>query len=540
MTADQILIFAILAATVGMFVWGRWRHDMVALGALIACVVSGLVPGAAAFEGFGHPAVITVACVLILSRALQNSGAVDIFARRLLPEGATPAATTAALTALAAALSGFMNNVGALALLMPIAIQAAARLEIPPGRLLMPLAFGSILGGMTTLIGTPPNLIVSAYRAEALGEGYGMFAFTPVGLAIALAGVAFIAGVGWRLVPERSRSDATSFEAGAYITEARVPEKAKAVDMRLAEIETALAPADVQVIGLIRREIRLRAPRSNTRVAAGDILVLEAEPDGLSKALSSLGLSLERPPEEDDAADPARADGDAQPDGPVSLIELVVAPGAALIGRSATNVHMRTRYQINLLAISRHGRRTIARLRETQIQAGDVLLVEGPAESVAVFASDQGCLPLAARDLTLPDRRNMYLATGAMVAAVAAASLGLLPAAVAFAAAVLFVMATGPMPPPRRLRRRRLAGGRSTWRAPARRGGAPEHGHRRPPGGLSCGRRRPGPSPARTAAGAPRDDDPVGPDEQRGDRGGDGADRARRRNVTWGRSRRRS
>ncbi len=443
MTTDQILIFAILAATVGMFVWGRWRHDMVALGALIACVVAGLVPGAAAFEGFGHPAVITVACVLILSRALQNSGAVDIIARRLLPEGATPAATTAGLTALAAALSGFMNNVGALALLMPIAIQAGARLEIPPGRLLMPLSFGSILGGMTTLIGTPPNLIVSAYRAEALGEGYGMFAFTPVGLAIALAGVAFITVVGWRLVPERSRSDATSFEAGAYITEARVPEEAKAVNMRLAEIETALAPADVQVIGLIRREVRLRTPRSNTRVAAGDILVLEAEPDGLSKALSALGLSLERPSDKGGT----RADGDAPPEGPVTLIELVVAPGAALIGRSATNVHMRTRYQINLLAISRHGRRTIARLRETQIQAGDVLLVEGPAESVAVFASDQGCLPLAARDLTLPDRRNMYLASGAMVAAIAAASLGLLPAAVAFAAAVLFVMATGPMPP---------------------------------------------------------------------------------------------
>ncbi len=452
MTPDQILIFAILAATIGLFVWGRWRHDMVALAALIACVAGGLVPGPEAFLGFGQPAVITVACVLILSRGLQTSGAVDVMARRLLPAEATPALTIAGLTTLAAALSGFMNNVGALALLMPIAIQAAARLDVPPGRMLMPLAFGSILGGMTTLIGTPPNLIVSAFRAQEFGEGYGMFAFTPVGLAVAVAGVAFIALIGWRLVPGRTRSGVASFEAGAYITEALVPEGSKAVGMRLREIEDTLAAAEVQVIGLVRRDVRLRAPRSNMKVLADDILILEAEPEGLSKALSQLGVSLEKeaPPDEvdeDQETAPVEAEKKPPAESDEVLIELVVTPTAALIGRSATAVHMRTRYQITLLALSRQGERSIGRLRDTRFRAGDVLLVQGPPESVSVFASDQGCLPLAERELNLPDRRRMILAAGIMLGSIGLTAAGLLPAAVAFAAGVLAVMVTRVVPP---------------------------------------------------------------------------------------------
>jgi di/tricarboxylate transporter len=202
-TQDQLLVLGVLVATVAMFLWGRWRHDMVAVGALLACVLGGLVPFGDAFNGLGHPAVVTVACVLVLSQGLQNSGAVDVLARTLLPSKSGPTLAIAALTALAAVLSGFMNNVGALALLMPVAIQAARRLELPPGKLLMPLAFGSILGGTTTLIGTPPNLIVSGFRAEAGLRSFAMFDFAPVGLAVAALGVVFVALVGWRLVPSR-------------------------------------------------------------------------------------------------------------------------------------------------------------------------------------------------------------------------------------------------------------------------------------------------------------------------------------------------
>ena len=208
MSSDQLLILAILAATVGMFLWGRWRHDMVAAGALLACVLVGLVPAAGAFAGFAHPAVITVACVLVLSRGLQTSGAVDVLTRAVLPAKAGPMLAIATLTGLGALLSAFMNNVGALALLMPVAIQIARKQALAPGQVLMPLAFGSILGGMTTLIGTPPNLIVSGFREESGAGSFAMFDFSPVGVAVAVAGVLLIVLGGWKLVPVRKHAAA--------------------------------------------------------------------------------------------------------------------------------------------------------------------------------------------------------------------------------------------------------------------------------------------------------------------------------------------
>lgn len=456
MTSAQGLMLVVLAGTIGMFLWGRWRHDMVALAALLACVSTGLVPAGAAFAGFGHPAVITVACVLVLSRGLQTSGAVDLLAQRMLPATASRSLTIASLCLLVAALSAFMNNVGALALLMPVALQIAAKRELPPGRLLMPLAFASILGGMTTLIGTPPNLIVAAFRAENGGDAsFGMFDFTPVGLVVALSGIAFITLLGWRLVPERRQAGAEGFEIGAYLTEARIPEKAKAVGMTLGEIERALVEADVQVIGLVRGEVRMPAPRPRWRVRGGDILQLEAEPEALAAALTTLGLRLEEATEEPEAgeakpaeaAPSARGLGKPEATDDIVLLELAVLPASPLAGRSATDIRLRTRFGINLLAVSRRGERTYSRLRSLPLQPGDVLLMQGAAESVAEFASEFACVPLAERPLHLPVRRRMFLACGIMVASLGMAAAGLFPPAVAFAAGVLAAMATRVVPP---------------------------------------------------------------------------------------------
>ncbi len=464
-THDQTLILAILAATIALFLWGRWRHDMVALAALLATVAAGLVAPGAAFAGFGHPAVITVACVLVLSRGLQTSGAVDALTRRLLPREAGLATSLAALVGLGALMSGFMNNVGALALLMPVAVQLAARLELPPGRVLMPLSFGTILGGMTTLIGTPPNLIVSGFRERATGEGFGMFAFSPVGGAVAVVGVALVALVGWRLVPARRESSEARFDTGSYLTEARVPQKAKAAGMTLREVEAALDSADAQVVGLVRNEMRLTAPRGGRRVLAGDILVIEAEVDALSEALSALGLELEEAaaPSKKDAsgksekagaqngdeggaqgADPSEkpADGEA----PV-LREFVVRPESAIAARNATEMRLRSRYGVNLLAVSREGAQSRARLRTLRLKPGDLLLMQGRPEALAAFGAETGCVPLAERDLRIPDRRKALTAALIMAGAVGAAALGLAPAAIAFAGGVLASMALGTVPP---------------------------------------------------------------------------------------------
>ncbi|MCZ4304140.1 SLC13 family permease [Zoogloeaceae bacterium G21618-S1] len=441
MQTDQLLLFAILAATIGLFLWGRWRHDVVALAGLLACVLAGLVPSAEAFAGFGHPAVITVAAVLVLSRGLQNTGAVNALAQRLLAPEAGPTLSIAVLIAVGAVLSAFMNNVGAMALLIPVAVQTASRHELPPGKVLMPLAFGTLLGGMTTLIGTPPNLIVSSFRKSTGAGSFGMFDFTPVGLAVALGGIVFLAVLGWRIVPHRETKGAAGFDTGNYLTEAWVTGDGKAVGKHLHEIERALEAADAQVVGMVRNAFRVSAPNPWRLLREGDILVIEADPESLTTALADLGLSLQGPAKDDDAK-PERRKGDedekkSKDADETELQELVVLPTSSLIGRSIGNIHVGTRFGLNLLAISRQGRQSIKRLRSTAIRAGDVLLMQGTPEALGAFAGSFGGVPLAPRDIAIPNRGRATVAVAIMAVAIAGAAFGLLPAAIAFACAVL-------------------------------------------------------------------------------------------------------
>jgi di/tricarboxylate transporter len=469
MTNDQYLILAVLLAAVAMFLWGKWRHDMVALGALLACVLAGLVPSSESFSGFGHPAVITVACVLVLSRGLQTSGAVDGLTRLVLPARAGTILSMTALIGLGALLSAFMNNVGAMALLMPIAIQISKRLKLAPGQVLMPLAFGTIFGGMTTLIGTPPNLIVSGFRSDLTGQSFSMFDFSPVGFTVAAAGVLFIVLIMWRLVPVRKQAGVEGFESGAYTTEARVSEKSKAVGMTVADIETALGETDTRIIGMVRNEVRLTAPNPHRRIYAGDILVIEADAEELAGILSELGLKLEEAGDADkqkmndkENAEGKPEGGDTRPDDnehkendddkktgsdDIVLMELTVLPNSVLRGRSARDLLLRTRYGLNLLALSRHGKQSKKRLRSTALRAGDLLLMQGPPDAVLEFASDYGCVPLAERELRIPDKRKAFTASIIMALAIAVAAFGLLPAAVAFSIGVLFSMVFKTIPP---------------------------------------------------------------------------------------------
>lgn len=469
LTNEQVLIIGILCATVIMFFWGRWRHDMVAVSALLACVITGLVPIAETFAGFSHPAVITVACVLVLSYALQNTGAVDWLTRFVLPTKAGPTLTIVSLISLAAILSGFMNNVGTLALLMPVALQTALRLEMPPGRLLMPLAFSSILGGMITLIGTPPNLIVSGVRAEIGLGNFSMFDFTPVGFVVAVIGILFISLFGWRLVPIRKQVSSEGFDTSAYLTEARAQDGSKAVGMRLREIEAILNEIDAQVVGLVHNDVRMAVPYLGRVIHAGDILIIEAEAGSLANVLSSLGLELEEaksgiekedneesspaerenskkakviPPEEgnDAKAEPSLAEKKDISLDEIVLMELAILPASDLVGRSPSDILLRTRYGINLLALSRKGQRSIARLRAIRFKAGDVLLLQGSPEAIAGFADNTGCVPLAERQLHIPDKRKAIVSAAIMVIAVATAAFGLLPPAISFTFGVLVSM----------------------------------------------------------------------------------------------------
>lgn len=466
MTLAQLLILAILTGTMALFLWGRLRHDIVALAALMACVIAGLVSAEEAFAGFGHPAVITVACVLVLSRGLQNTGAVDWLARTVLPRETGRMASMAALMGLGAILSGFMNNVGAMALLMPVAVQLSGRLDLTPGQVLMPLAFGTILGGMTTLIGTPPNLIVSGFRAEAGLGTFAMFDFAPVGVAVALAGLVFVVLVGWRLVPARKASAADGFETGTYLTEVRVPEKSKAVGLTLRAFEREIEDSETQIVGLVRNEVRLNAPHGGRHIRADDILVLEADVETLAKALAVFGIKLEEErsssdedsAEDEDAtaqltaqrkpdADEGDDEEDSKRDADIELRELAVLPGSEIVGRSASDLRLRTRYGLNLLAVSRQGHKPRARLRTLKVKAGDLLLMQGPAEVLTDFTNDMGCVPLGARDLRIPDKRMAIIAGTIMLGSVGIVTAGILPAAAAFTLGVIASMVFRTVPP---------------------------------------------------------------------------------------------
>ncbi|WP_226642360.1 SLC13 family permease [Microbulbifer variabilis] len=465
MTFDQLLILIILAITIALFIWGPWRHDMVALSSLLACVFFGLIPPERAFAGFGHPAVVTVASVLILSRGLQNTGAMAALAQRVVPRSGNITISMLLLTGLGALLSGFMNNVGALALLMPVATDMAEKQGLAPGKVLMPLSFATILGGMTTLIGTPPNLVVSGFRDSAGAGSYGMFDFTPVGLVVTLVGLLFIGLLGWRLVPGRGQAGAASFDTGTYLTEALVGEKSAAVGKSLGEIGKVLSAEDAQVVGLVQSDARVAAVAPWQRVQSGDILVIEAEPESLAASLTRLGLKMvggtetekdkkvvvqlggARPLEDTDGRKKDQDKDKGVPAGEeMQLRELVVMPDSFLVGRSIQFVHLSTRYQINLLALSRRGRRSVRRLRSTPLQAGDALLMMGPDDNLSNFARDQGCVPLAQRDIGMPNKEKAAIALIAMALGVAGAAFGLVPAAVSFATCVLAFMALKVVP----------------------------------------------------------------------------------------------
>jgi di/tricarboxylate transporter len=292
MNNQQLLISGILLMTLLGFVWGRWRYDLVAMSALIATVLTGIVEPEQAFEGFGHPAVITVAAVLIISSALRHAGVVDVLASRISHLTETPILHIAALTAVVTVASAFMNNVGALALMLPIALSTAQERGRSPALLLMPLAFGSLLGGMMTLIGTPPNIIIASIRAQETGEPFGMFDFAPVGVPVAIAGFFFISFIGWRFIPRARldyKEDASLLAAGVYLTEAQVPASSPLVGKTLGEID-GLDQDNVEVIGVAGKRRFARAVRASYAIAEEDILILRARSDDLKAFLDSHGV----------------------------------------------------------------------------------------------------------------------------------------------------------------------------------------------------------------------------------------------------------
>ncbi|MDH5574386.1 MAG: SLC13 family permease, partial [Nitrospirota bacterium] len=328
MNSEQIFLLGLLGALLVFFIWERWRYDLVALSALLLSTLLGFVPSEEAFLGFGHPAVVTVAAVLIISRGLSNAGAVDILTRYVkLATSSSPSLHVTVLSSVGGMISTVMNNVGALALLMPVAIQSSVEGKRSPAIVLMPLAFGTILGGMVTLIGTPPNIIVALYRTEIAGQPFRMFDFTPVGGIVALVGILFVSLVGWRLIPFARRSKNAPqdlFHIQEYLTEVKVPESSKAIGKSLSELETATEDSDVLIIGLVRGDQSIRGAAWREHIQVGDVLVLEAGPQGINKFVSTLGLELTGTQPKEETPDSEKKKSKAKDED--VLLEAVIPP----------------------------------------------------------------------------------------------------------------------------------------------------------------------------------------------------------------------
>jgi len=436
MTGQQITLFAILGVALLLFAWGRLRYDVVAVVALLAAVLSDLVPADEAFMGFGHPAVITVAAVLVLSRALRHSGIVEWAARGLQPLTAQPTLHVFTISGLGALCSAFMNNVGALALILPVALKSAFDRGRPASHLLMPLSFGSLLGGLITLIGTPPNIIIASVREAETGQAFSMFDFTPVGLTVAVVGVLFIAFIGWRLLPVRTeqeeRIDAL-FHIEDYITEVNLPEGSPLVGQRIVELE-AMAQEDVAVVALFRRKERMLAPSGFLRLQAGDVLILEADTATLRRLVEEARLDIVGAGGM--TAENLRSER-------VGILEAVITPGSRLEGRTARSARLHTRFGINLLGVAREGQAISERLGHIRFTAGDVLLLQGERTAMPDALAALGCLPLAEREIVLARPAPRFLSLFAFALSILVIVLGLLPPQIAFVAAAAALVALG-------------------------------------------------------------------------------------------------
>jgi di/tricarboxylate transporter len=419
-TQDQIILFSLFGAVFAGLLWGRWRYDVVAFSALLVGVVLGVVPTEQAFSGFGHPATLIVALVLIVSAGLVRSGAVHLITHTLVDSGRSLGAHIAIMGGVGGVLSAFMNNVAALALLMPVDIQTARKARRAPGLSLMPLAFCTILGGMVTLIGTPPNIIIASIRMESLGEPFQMFDFTPVGGVAALAGLVFVALAGWRLIPKAERlAVATDPLApySSYIAELIVPKESKLIGQRLGDLDAEAEKNDVAILGLVRGGKRRYGMQRATMLEAGDAIVLEAAPEALDEFRVALSLGFA----ETEREEKLRAEGEG-----LSIVEVVVPDRSRIAGRSAQSIGLGWRRRTVLLGISRQGRPIRQQIRKTQIRPGDILLLLTQQDAAHDVVDWLGCLTLADRGLAVTDTRKTWAAIGLFAGAVAAASLGLI------------------------------------------------------------------------------------------------------------------
>jgi len=437
MTPDQILAFAIITVMMALFVWGRFRYDLVAAIALLAAVLSGIVPYEKAFSGFSDDIVIIVASALVVSGTIARSGVMEAVLHRIAPHVTTVQAQLFVLVALVTVLSAFVKNIGALAIMIPVAMQMARRSNVSASTFLMPMSFGALLGGLMTQIGTSPNIIVSRVREELTGTPFTMFDFTPVGVALAITGLLFLTFF-YRLLPERKGANGGLVEAidiNNYMTEAVVTEDSSIIGKTVGELQS-FADGGAMVTAILNTEGRRMRPLPDVMLRDGDILLIEGDPDSLDNVVSRGKLKLEG---RDRKLDKERG-------GEIGTIEAVIGENSSFAGLSAQRLALFEKFGVNLLAVSRQGERFTERLGEITLRFGDLVVLQGNLKLLPETLREFGLLPLAERSLRLGNVRRGLVPMLILLAAMGLTAFSVLPVAVAFFAAAILMMLVGAIP----------------------------------------------------------------------------------------------
>ncbi|MDB5472742.1 MAG: family permease [Devosia sp.] len=436
MTLPPIFAFLVIGAMMVAFLWGRWRYDLVAVGALLAAMALGIVDPADAFSGFADDIVIIVGSALIVSAAVSRSGIMELAVRRFAPDISTPRSQLILLVLVVTVLSAFVKNIGALAIMMPIAFQMARKSGVSPSLFLMPMSFASLLGGLMTQIGTSPNIIVSRVREELTGQPFTMFDYTPTGLSLSVVGLIFLA-LCYKLLPARQREETgidKAIEIKNYTTEARVLPESTAIGRTIGEIQAA-ANGDAMVTSIVGASGQRRTPLPDAKLRAGDILLIEGAPEALDNMVTQSGLSFgeRRGAATQDAAE-------------MGIIEAVIGESSGLIGATAKELTLFDRTGLNLLAVSRREQRFTERLGQIRFQNGDVILLQGHQRRLPELLREWDCLPLVERGLRLGNVRNGLVPLAILLVAMTATAFGLIPVAPAFFAAAVAMVVSRSLP----------------------------------------------------------------------------------------------
>ncbi|MGA2226985.1 MAG: SLC13 family permease [Syntrophobacteraceae bacterium] len=430
---DQFLVLIVIILALILFAWGRWRYDIVAIVALLVLAAAGIIPADHVFNGFGNPAVITVAAVMVVSRGMWNAGAPDALATALA--GLGDRLWVPVITGVTSLVSAFVDDTGTTGIMMPVAIQLARKNEQSPSKVLMPIAFASLLGGCITLIGTPSNILVAGFRQQVTGKAFSLFDFTPVGLSLTLAGLVFIWLIGWKLVPVRRSTDSNDelFEIADYLTEVAVPQESPFVEKTIGELEKALKE-DVLILGIVRGKRRLSVLSRLEALRAKDVLIVEADANSLKAFLDTSKFVLAA---EQDLAKEFLTSAE------IGMVEGVIGAGSRMVGRTLAQMNLRRFYGANVLAVSRQGHRLKERLAGIRLQSGDVLLLQGDTENLGTVLDRLGCLPLAKRSLRIDKPTRIVTAVLIFLGVVLLSALGTLPVQVAFTAGAVLMVLSG-------------------------------------------------------------------------------------------------